>query len=187
MKKVYFLSGLSESGKSQAGQWATQNGIFRLKIIYFEKIIAQTMGLEMKDKQETEKTIQKLYQNEEQMINKFKDFAYEFMVANKCEAISLESLYRANLAIAFLNDDRFQTEVIFIKASLKNRVDREYHKLKQTNSTISKQDLENEIKQKDEFKITKGVLDVEKIATIVLENDGSIDQYKEKILQIYNH
>jgi len=184
MKKIYFLSGFS--GKSHAGEWATQNGIFRLKIIYFEKQIAKSMGLEMNSKEETVTALKKLYLNEEQMINKFKDAVYDFMDTNKCEAISLESLYRANLATAFLNDDRFQTEVIYVNANLENRIEHAYQMAVQAGLTVSKQDLETKIKQKDADKIAKGVLDVEKIATIVLENNGHIDEYKEKILNIFN-
>lgn len=186
-KHIYFLSGLSESGKSQAGIWATEAGIFRLKIIYFEKMIGQLKGLQMRTKAETETTLEILYQNEYEMIETFKNYIYDFMVANKCEAISLESLYRAELAIGFLNDPRFETEVIYLEAPIEKRAEREFVKIQQTqlNQDSSLTSILKQTEVKDDFKIAKGVLKVKAIATQIINNDRSLSKFKKQILEIF--
>ncbi|AUF83846.1 hypothetical protein CXP39_03585 [Mesoplasma syrphidae] len=185
-KNIFFLSGLSESGKSLAGEWATSMGIFRLKIIYFEKIIANIKGLSMNNKTETENVIKILYSDEQKMFKEFRDHIYEFMVANKCSAISLESLYRAKLADSFKKDSRFNTEVIYIEADIQKRIEREYLKQKDANKTANIKQIEKETTEKDLFKISNGVLDVKKIATKIINNDNSMEEFKAEIVKIFD-
>ncbi|AVP49245.1 hypothetical protein [Williamsoniiplasma luminosum] len=185
-KKVFFLSGLSECGKSQAGEWATKNGIFRLKIIYFEKMIAQIEGIPVSNKDEMSNAIKSMYSNEVEMCSKFRDQVFEFMLINKCEAISLESLYRANLAKSFLNDFRFDTEIIYIDAEIEKRAQREFEKIYQTNPSITLEKVIEQTKNKDIFKISKGVLEVEAIATKIVNNNRSLDDFQKAILKIFN-
>ncbi|PPE05247.1 hypothetical protein [Williamsoniiplasma lucivorax] len=185
-KKIFFLSGLSECGKSQAGEWATKNGIFRLKIIYFEKMIAQLEGISITNKIEMEDAIKYMYSNESEMCLKFRNYIYDFMLANKCESISLESLYRANLATSFLHDSRFNTKIIYIDADINKRAQREFEKIKTINSNITIENVLEQTKNKDAFKISKGVLEVKKIATNIIDNNGSLEHFKKNILKIFN-
>ncbi|ATZ18389.1 hypothetical protein ESOMN_v1c00030 [Williamsoniiplasma somnilux] len=185
IKKIYFLSGLSECGKSCAGEIAKFNGIFRLKIIYFEKMIIQNKGMSM-NSESKEKSLNMFYKNTEEAFKEFRDYIYQFMLINKCDAISLESLYRSELAKSFIGDERFKTEVIYIEVDLEKRAEREFLKESKNNPKLTFDDIKKQIEQKDKFKINNGVLKVKDVSTKIVNNNGTLKQFKEKILKIYN-
>jgi len=190
MKKIYILSGWSEAGKNEAQAVGMENGVLALRSLFFEKMLSladtEDDNFDISDRQGLLETLKELHDNfaESDLANQFVNLVYDFMDINRENAISLDAVYRPELIEAFRQDKRFDVEVIWIETSLENRDEREFSKLKRTDKDITLREVELRTKAKDMIKQAAGADTVREMADSIVENNGTLAQYRDALKTI---
>lgn len=181
-KKFVFITGPSESGKSGAAE-------------YMEKSFDDIIHLKMRDVIKIANS--NVEDNTEQFWKEYIDTA-EQMSEGK-SIIIMDTLRKPKSALILSELLNERMKILYIEASLKNRVIREYIKLKKEGKEFSMEDVMQRTKDKDIEKERCGLKEIRKLIkgqggklqlegngdlfSNIINNDGTIDELHEKLNQ----
>ena len=181
-KKFVFITGPSESGKSGAAE-------------YMEKSFDDIRHLKMRDVIRIANS--KADDNSEQFWREYIDTA-EQMSEGK-SIIIMDTLRKPESALILSGLLNERMRILYIEASLKNRVIREYIKLKKEGKEFSVEDVMQRTKDKDIEKEKCGLKGIRNLIkgqdgklqlegtgelfSYIINNDGTIDELYEKLNQ----
>ncbi len=176
---VVMFGGLSECGKTHASKFSTKNNFTHVKIIYFEKKIMSSLNID----ENSVDSFDKMYQNDHDMI--FELFLNEIIKhceENNIKNISLDSTTRWDMVKFLQNSDKINFISVYIDTEFDNRVNREFEKLagSKTLEEVKEQTIE-----KDETKLKRRA-DAVKDYSIVVTNNGTVEEFDKKIKEILN-
>lgn len=172
--RLFSLGGLSECGKSFAGQYFASHGVLRIKIARVLADVGRELLLDPNDPMFTDQ----LYNaHAATALSMFLERVASQMVEHGAQRASLESMYRPQMAI-FLKDVLGQHMVhIFIEAPLELRIEREWRK----SGEESREAVACRIREKDAMKQRLGVPQLPPLADVVLDNSGSLQYYQRRL------
>ena len=180
--RVFSLGGMSEYGKSEAGRVLDTAGVKRLKIARFIETIAVARGYDISHDTFTDH----LFENDSQgTLAEFFDLVVTFMKEQGHSYSSLESMYRVPMATFLKQALGGRMVNIYIEVPFEVRVRREWIR---RGRSVSLKNVERKVIEKDEKKARIGVPDLREVADVVIDNSGTLDEYKahlSKILKQY--
>ena len=180
VKGMFSLGGLSECGKSAAGIYFDSIGIKRMKIIAIEKEMMIERNYQFTG-HPSEQDFTNLYAKDTEQV--FKEFLYRLIGKMQEENIhyaSIESLYRSELGVYLKKELGPKMMNIYIEAPLEVRAQREYQKQTIDNGKdFTFDEIVEQTKNKDQFKIKHGALKVKDIADIIVNNDSFVENEKQ--------
>lgn len=184
---IFTLGGLSECGKTTAGKRFQELGVRKSKIIHIEYEMMKERGVDINTT--TPEDFENLYINNTE--SSFKEFLFRLIEKMKEEGFrfaSLESLYRAPLGAFIKKEFGKKAANIYIDVPLEDRAYREMIKINKKaevdgGNTLSLEEVIKKTTEKDEFKITRGALDVKTIADHIINNSKKVSK-EEFIAQI---
>ncbi len=172
--RLFSLGGLSECGKSIAGQYLASHGVLRIKIARLLADVGRELLLDPDDPTFTDQ----LYTSHASIaLSMFIECVAKHMVERGVQLASLESMYRSQTAI-FLKDVLGQRMVhTFIEAPLELRIEREWRKL----GGEPREAVACRVREKDAMKQRLGVPQLRPLADVVLDNSGSLQDYRSQL------
>ena len=169
---------MSECGKSEAGRFFAGKGVERLKIARFIEVIASSRGYDINSDTFTDRLFEV---DPNGTLAEFVNLVASHMRKAGLRHASLESMYRVPMAThlkAVLGDRMVN---IFIDAPFDVRVKREWAKL---GKDMSVKDVERRVAEKDEMKTRIGVPGLRDVADIVIDNSGTLEEYRIRLGEI---
>lgn len=181
VKGIFTLGGLSECGKTTAGNRFKELGIRKSKIIHIEYEMMQDRGWDISNGVPSE-FFQRLYAVDQEKV--FKEFLFRLINKMKSENVqyaSLESLYRAPLG-AFIKKELGDRALnIYIDAPVEVRAKREMKKVNdkavvEGGSLVTLEEMIKRVEKKDLFKKEHHAADVKDIADFVVINTEDVSK-----------
>ena len=176
---IFSLGGLSECGKSSAGNHFEKLGILKMKIIHIEKEMMVDRGFDLSNGMKDEHFIM-LYAENQELV--FEEFLFRLIIKMhemRKKYCSIESLYRAPLG-KFLKKALGNRMVnIYIDAPVEVRATREMVKINDKKNELELPNLTldeviNIVNEKDLFKVRHKATDVKEISDYIIYNDESL-------------
>lgn len=177
LEKVYALTGMSESGKSSVGRFLDENGIKRLKIVDFLKIIHLNIAPH-EDFKNWNWRISK--EDPNFLYEHFLEELLNFTNKEHLKRCSIESLYSPSLA-NFLREklgNRFA--LVYVDTPEEIRIKRQVIRASFDNEEVAK----TYMLERDKFKIEQGVPLLKNQAEITLDNSGDLNFLHNQIHSI---
>jgi len=174
MKKVFFIGGMSESGKSTLGKYLDAHGIARLKIVFFLQRIKEREGdtgdfYEWNDRVSKEKA----EWVREEFFKEFLSWTLEQGIEHCC----LESLYEPNLALHMqerLGND--VVHIVYVDIPQDVRIKRQMIR----RNLATEEEAREILVPRDENKSRWGVPTILDHADIVVDNSGSLEDLEKE-------
>lgn len=172
--RLFSLGGLSECGKSFAGQYFASRGVLRIKIARVLADVGRELLLDPDDPAFTDE----IYASHASTaLPMFLDRVADLMAEHRVRRASLESMYRPQMAL-FLKDALGERMVhILVEAPLELRVEREWRK----RGGESREAVARRIEEKDNLKRRLGVPHLRPLANVILDNSGSPQEYQRRL------
>lgn len=175
VKGIFTLGGLSECGKTTAGNRFKELGVRKSKIIHIEYEMMQDRGWDISNGVPSD-YFKNLYANQPELV--FKEFLFRLINKMKEENVqyaSLESLYRAPLGAFIKKELGERAANIFIDTPLEVRALREMKKINdkaeiEGSKKVTLQEMIAKVSKKDEFKKEHHADDVKNIADYIVNN-----------------
>ena len=174
--RLFALGGMSECGKSHAGQRFDSAGVRRIKIARILADIGRERGMDLGAADFTGQLHEDLG---DEVVTYFLDKVEAEMREYGAVRASIESLYRRSLADGIRErlGDRFV--VLFIDAPFDLRVERELIAKGGDRATLSAA-----TRAKDHWKMDRGARDIREIADVIVDNSGTAQQYDATLDQL---
>lgn len=166
-KKIYALGGMSECGKSGAGEYLSRNhNIWNMKLKYFNQQIVQKYG--MKD----------IFSNEKEFVSVLLIEEIVLMLNTHYYKgkISIESLHNFDITQELKKYFGDSLEIVYIDTNYKNRVVRTA-----MGEGISIEKAKEQVDQKDKIKSSVGADRIKDIADVIIDNNCSQMKFKEQL------
>lgn len=166
-KTIYALGGMSECGKSGAGEYLSRNyNIWNMKLKYFNQQICQKYN------------IRHLFNNEKEFIVAviIEEIGLMLRAHYYKDKISIESLHNFDITQELKNYLGDNLQIIYIDTSYKKRVVRTA-----IGEHISIEEAKEQVDKKDKMKSKVGADRIKSIADVIIDNNGSQKQFKEQL------
>ena len=166
-RKIYALGGMSECGKSGAGEYLSRNhNIWNMKLKYFNQQIAQKYG--MKD----------IFSNEKEFVSVLLIEEIVLMLNTHYYKgkISIESLHNFDITQELKKYFGDSLKIVYIDTNYKNRVVRTA-----MGEGISIEEAKEQVDQKDKIKSSVGADRIKDIADVIIDNNCSQMKFKEQL------
>jgi len=172
---LFTLGGMSECGKTTAGNRFHEIGVRKSKIIHIEYDMMRDRGMHTQNGLKPE-DFESLYEADQHAA--FREFLFRLIEKMKEEGYgfaSLESLYRAPLGAFLKNELQGRAANIYIESPLEVRARRETDKYnakaaQNGENAVSYEEILEKIRMKDAFKRRLKAEDVKTIADYVVDN-----------------
>lgn len=175
--RLFSLGGLSECGKSFAGQHFASHGVLRIKIARVLADVGRHLLLDPDDPTFTDHLYSRHVST---ALPLFLERVAHLMVEKGAQRASLESMYRPQMAV-FLKETLGPRMVhIFIEAPLDLRIEHAWRKMQKG----SREDLALRIREKDDMKRRLGVPQLRAMADVVLDNSGTLQDYQCRLDEV---
>ena len=179
VRGMFSLGGLSECGKTSAGNKLQEMGARKSKIIHIEREMMEERGYDLSEGMKDEHFVNLYADNQEKA---FKEFLYRLIKHMQEEGkpfASIESLYRAELGAFLKKELKNRMAYIFIDAPAETRARRELEKVNRKaladgKTPITFDEMLKKVHQKDEFKIKHNADKVKDIADYVVDNSENV-------------
>ncbi len=171
-RKFIFITGPSESGKSGAAE-------------YMEKKYPNVKHLKMRDIIKVADS--KVEDDTEQFWKEYINVAMQMSEGKSI--IIMDTLRKPKSALILSEILNEKMKILYIEASLKNRVIREYKKLKQEGIEVTMEEVIQRTKNKDIEKEKNGLIELRNMVkekngekfSYIINNDGNIDELHKKL------
>lgn len=175
-KKIFMLSGMSESGKSSAGRYFESRGIPRLKI----RDVLSSMYQRTNKSVKFESWSWTIENQGSPFYASFAQETMDLMSEIKCDYISLESLHGIKMAWGLKNvlDDRLK--IIFIDIPVEIRVRRQMGRAGLADENYARALL----LERDQQKLLQGTSEIKEMADYIVDNSGQIKDLYELLNRI---
>ena len=191
VRGMFSLGGLSECGKTSAGNKLQEMGARKSKIIHIEREMMEERGYDLSEGMKDEHFINLYADNQEEAFREFLYRLIKHMQAENKPFASIESLYRAELGAFLKRELKNRMANIFIDAPVETRARRELEKvnrkaLEEGKTPITFEEMIKSVHQKDEFKTKHNADKVRDIADYVVDNSDGVtrEQFLNQIEKI---
>ena len=175
-KQVFLLAGLSESGKSYAGNFFDKKGVKRLKYV---KLFAHEV-LKHQPNINPYTLLDQSTMSEEEQARMAANSLVKICEAENILYCSIESMVKPSTTIAFkqiIGNDR--VKIIYFDIDQEIRVHRQMDR-----ENVDYETARRIMLPRDEKKIQFGTLDIKRIADISINNSGTKDELDQKLLEL---
>lgn len=185
VRGMFSLGGLSECGKTSAGNKLQEMGARKSKIIHIEREMMEERGYDLSEGMKDEHFVNLYADNQEEAFREFLYRLIKHMQEENKSFASIESLYRAELGAFLKRELKDRMANIFIDAPAETRARRELEKvnrraIEEGKPTITFDEMLQRVHQKDEFKTKHNADKVRDIADYVVDNSDGVT--KEQFL-----
>ena len=191
VRGMFSLGGLSDCGKTSAGNKLQEMGARKSKIIHIEREMMEERGYDLSEGMKDEHFINLYADNQEEAFREFLYRLIKHMQAENKPFASIESLYRAELGVFLKRELKNRMANIFIDAPVETRARRELEKvnrkaLEEGKTPITFEEMLKRVHQKDEFKTKHNADKVRDIADYVVDNSDGVtrEQFLNQIEKI---
>jgi len=169
IKKVFAIGGLSESGKSSAGQYLDSKGITRLKIATLLKTI---MEKEYPGADFNKWQPEIIVTQSEWLWKRFSEELVSQTEEENIEHCAIESLYRPGLAQSLRKTLADKLVILYVDIPQEIRLQRQIIRQNLKDIDESKACL----LPRDKDKLQWGALEIKELADVIIDNSGTISE-----------
>lgn len=185
MSNIILLAGLSESGKSEAGEYlGGKDGVERIK---FVRVVVYPELL--KNPLINPYTRMRCFSQQEISKKFWKNFMDYFYKSKEKDIYVVESVLspEAILNIKRNVDSRFNVQTIYFDVSIDKRIERQMIKERSEGKEISRDEATFMIVSRDKNKLSLGADRIKRIADVVINNEGGLKEFHENLDIVYEN